>query len=84
MCDDLEAAARLPTADADVSAIAWSPRLGRPEERVAIARGRTVSLVAFRSGDDADMTGEDEENDVLDAEQVRWLASLSSSALRLQ
>ena len=85
MCEDVKAAAHLPTAEADVSAIAWSPRLGRSEERVAIARGRTVSVVAFQSGDGdgAGMGGEVDMDDALDAEQVCWLAPLSDSGLRL-
>jgi hypothetical protein len=81
VCEDLEVAAQLAEdGAADISAVAWSPRLGRYEERVAIARGGVVTMVAFRSGEggyDERLSGnegdDDEGSGPLEVDQVLQL-----------
>ena len=76
ICEDLEATAEVDGSDGgDISALAWSPRCGRGEERVAVARGATVSILGFCSVDDDDDDMEGNNSGSLECSQV------SSSAL---
>ena len=63
LCDDLEVAASASSGTSDVSAVAWAPPVVRGEERVAIARGESMSVFALRTvtSADADMSGSDAE-----------------------
>jgi hypothetical protein len=69
VCEDLEAAAALDAdaGSAPITALAWSPRLGRSEERIAIARGSSVTIVGFcsvtGSADEGDGMGNGEAGD---------------------
>jgi hypothetical protein len=61
ICEDLEKMASVDDGGADISAVAWAPRLGRPQESIAVAHGSVTRLLAFQSGaDQIELSGEEQ------------------------
>jgi hypothetical protein len=84
MCQDLEAAAKVPKPSDALVCAAWAPMLNHKRERVAIARGNFVYILSIvDSSGGADMMAESDGQDGCGLSVVQVRAANSVASLQI-